>query len=355
MKIVMLDKLTRGAGDTSDSTDSASNSGKSPKSSQSYQTDFFKNAAKKRVEKQIAAAIKEGQRAQDRAMKKQKADEAKARKTARREANKKQRINNFASSPTGKGLSGAGWGALKFGGKTIRGAVTAGGRFIGRNGVKFTRFVGRNALKGVGAATLGTIGLAAGLASGNDADIIKYAGLGLTAGAAAAGQVSNSIKSLEGLEKNAQEGINKIEDDFANGFYGDEYEDKFVNPRLDKEWSKDEDIRAYYRKNYGTEWRQKMKDSLEIRKHGLTDQGDIDKALELNKKQGLELDKSAQIVKFAKDYDATKSKMIDSKHWNSVRKTVEDKVSGGDEETVKKIMKYLNINAGLSKDFDPNK
>ena len=256
---------------------------------------------------------------------------------------------------TGKGLAGAGilagkagWGALKVGGKTLRGAGTVAGRFVGRNGIKMAKFAGRTALKGVGAATLGTIGLAAGLSSGDDSAILRYGSLGLTAGAAAGGQVANSAESLYGTLKSGEE---QIQDDFQQGYYGNDYEEKALNPRLDREWKQDKDVQAYYKKKYGSEYRQRMKESLDIRKAGITDQDDIDTALKLVKK-GATTDQAANIMQFTKG--VTRADMLSSQKWENMQKLATQMVGENNPETVKKIMQLVNQRFKLDADWNPS-
>lgn len=235
--------------------------------------------------------------------------------------------------------------ALGVGGRTILGAAN----IVKRNGGRVTRFVGRTALKGVGAATLGTIGLAAGLASGNDADILKYGGLGVTAGWVAGGKVSKSAGALYGNIKNGGE---NLAEDFAQGYYGKDFEEKVLNPRLDKEWMNDKDVQAYYERKYGWGYRRKMKESLEIRKAGITNQDDIDTALKLvEKNPGVTTKNAAEIMKFTKR--ASASDLWNSERWENMYKEA-TKLAGGNEEQGKRIMSLINQRFKFSADWRPS-
>ena len=385
---MLSDSSSVGEGILGDSSESK-NSSELPNDSPSYKTKFFQKAEQERAQKEtakkLAKAIEEEQKAKDKELKKNQIEAERARKAAAKEANKKRRIKNFANSSTGQrlknfghgasdlakyigtskfgrglgkgakglGIAGAavgrtGWGALKAGGRTFRGVLNVGGRFVSRNGIKMAKFAGRTAIKGVGAATLGTIGLAAGLASGDDSDIIKYAGLGLAAGAATGGMIANSAGSIYGSLKNGGE---NLRDDFEQGYYGSDYEDKALNPRLDREWKRDKNVQAYYRRKYGSQYRQRMKESLEIRKAGITDQDDIDTALKLVK-NGATTDQAANIMQFTKG--VTRSDMFSSQKWENMQRLATQMVGENHPEKVDQIMQLVNQRFKLDKDWRPS-
>lgn len=173
--------------------------------------------------------------------------------------------------------------------------MNVGRRFINKNNAKK---VARLAAAGLGAGVLGTIGLAAGLASDNDADILKYGGLGLGTGYMAGGATLDAASAL----KNGAVGI---KDDFQRGWYGDDYQNK-LNKKSDKEWMKDRDVIDYYRRKYGN-YKQAMKDALVLRQSGITDQKEIDTALGLLSKHDGHLDprQVADIMNFSKEFNKT--------------------------------------------------
>lgn len=222
----------------------------------------------------------------------------------------------------------------------IKGVKKVAGKFINKDNAKK---VAKLLAKGAGAVTLGTIGLAAGLASDNDGDILKYAGLGMGVGALAGGKAFDTGMALKDGTKNTV-------DTFQKGYYGDEYEDKVLNPRLDKQWYHDKDVREYYQNKYGDDWKQKMDESLEYRKAGITDQSDIDAAIKL-RKENPELDGSqvADIMTFSKDL--SKSDFLSADKWDNVRESAYDLVK--DDEKVEKIMGYLNQRFGYTNEYRP--
>lgn len=93
-----------------------------------------------------------------------------------------------------------------------------------------------------------------------------------------------------------------IKDDFDKGYWGDEYDDKVLNPKLDKEWMKDRDVKEHYRRQYGDRYKEQMEKALEFRKAGITDQGEIDAGLKLiDKNEGLSTEQAINIMQFTKD------------------------------------------------------
>lgn len=181
--------------------------------------------------------------------------------------------------------------------RTLTGLGNVRRRFINKNN---TKKIARLAAMGIGAATLGTIGLAAGIASDNDKDILTYTGLGLGAGSLL-GQ--KSVDGITSLGKSAIDTGRDFRDEFQQGYYGEEYEDKKLNPRLDKEWSKDKDVIKHFQSIYGVDYKKQMQNALALRKAGITDQNDIDTALKLHdKNEGLSIEEAANIMQFSKDF-----------------------------------------------------
>jgi predicted DNA-binding protein (UPF0251 family) len=176
--------------------------------------------------------------------------------------------------------------------KSIKGVSNVAGRFVNKDNAKKAL---KLAAMGIGAATLGTIGVAAGVASDNDKDVLTYGALGAGAGSFAASRLSNLSDSASSLASN-------VKDDFQQGYYGEDYEDKVLNPKLDKEWMKDRNVKQHFKQKYGDSYKDKMKDALQLRKAGITDQSDIDTAIKLmDKNQGLSVDQAANIMQFSKD------------------------------------------------------
>lgn len=181
--------------------------------------------------------------------------------------------------------------------RTLTGLGNVRRRFINKNN---TKKVARLAAMGIGAATLGTIGLAAGIASDNDKDIITYTGLGLGAGSLAG---KKSIDGITSLGASAIDTGRDLRDEFQQGYFGDEYEDKKLNPRLDKQWTNDRDVIKHFQSLYGVDYKKQMENALALRKAGITDQNDIDTALKLyDKNADLSIEQAANIMQFSKDF-----------------------------------------------------
>lgn len=243
-------------------------------------------------------------------------------------------VKNFNSdlkkSPIGRGAKTL----VNTGRKTLRGVGRVTGRFVNKDSVKK---VARLAAMGVGAATLGTVGLAAGLASDNDEDILKYTALGLTTGSLVG-------KGAVGVMEKVPDKASEIRDDFQRGYYGDEYEEKVLNPRLDKEWLKDRDVKDHFIQTYGDDWKEKREQGLQLRKAGITDMKDIDTAIKLADKNGITIDNAADIMNFKKQI--TQTDLLSNRE--GVRTSVQSMV-GNDPEATEKILKLLEQTYKLRK------
>ena len=167
-------------------------------------------------------------------------------------------------------------GFMKFGKGVGKGIGNVSRRYInGNTGKKAAKL----AAIAAGGAVLGMVGLSAGLASGNDADIVKYG----TAGAAGGAFLTNeAIKQ----GKTIKQGVINAKDTFQKGYYGKDYNDEILNPKSDKAWKKDPKTKEYFQTRYkDSNWKEKMNQALELRKLGMTNQSDIDRAIKLKEEQ----------------------------------------------------------------------
>lgn len=186
--------------------------------------------------------------------------------------------------------------------KTLKLKKTAGKVFSGAGrvaliGAKQLPRVAKTGVKLAAGATLGGIGLAAGLASEDDADIVKYTLMGATAGYLGAGGVMNAVT---GAGRGITSGAKNIADEYQRGYHGDEYADKVLNKRLDKQWEKDSE--QYYKDKYGSNWKEKQKIGKDLRSYGIDNQKDIDTATKLmDKNPGLKVAQAAGVMNFTKD------------------------------------------------------
>lgn len=157
------------------------------------------------------------------------------------------------------------------------------------------RNLARKVAKAYGAATLGTVGLAAGLASNNDGDILKYAGVGMAAGSSLGGKLSDSSFNAVNNTRNA---VSNAIDDYQIGAYG-----KIDPDRANEKWGKDDGIQKYYKDKYGAKWKEAMERAKKFRKNGLSSQKDLDRAEKLysNNSGNLNVDQASAIVNFSND------------------------------------------------------
>ena len=172
----------------------------------------------------------------------------------------------------------------KFGGAV--GNVAVGGlRGAGRLTGKIPRLIAR----GYGAATLGAVGLAAGIATGDPNSVFKYTVAGAGAGSALGAGVFNRGESA----------VSNIADDAIRGWFGDEYDD-FINTQADKKFMSSKQNHDEFRAEFGDKYKEKMAHALEYRKHGITDNTIIMRAMRLSNDFGGSDDNSDEKIYIAK-------------------------------------------------------
>ncbi len=151
--------------------------------------------------------------------------------------------------------------------------AVAGNKFTGK---KIAKYVGKKALKATLGATMGTIGLAAGVATGDLSKAAKFGAGGLIAGSAIGGGVVNRA------ERAAQE-FAKTRDLFRQGYEGTEYNQR-QNERLDKEFMNSAENKLFFRTHF-EDYKQAMEDALIARQNGITDNKEIKKILDIAYKE----------------------------------------------------------------------
>ena len=119
--------------------------------------------------------------------------------------------------------------------------------------------------KGALGAAVGTVGVAAGVASGDWSNVAAYGATAATVGAqlgnAATNVVSKSASALKG-----------VRDEYRKQRYTNDEIKKIQNERLDEEWRKDKDVVRLYQEKFGKEnYKQAMNDAMEYRRQGITD------------------------------------------------------------------------------------
>ena len=184
---------------------------------------------------------------------------------------------------------------------------------------------GRKALRGVGkvtgAAALGTVGLAGGIATGDMSNAIAGLTGGIVAGSKVGGNIVDGVSKIPG----AANGVRKdIVDTFRAGAYG---KDEAARIRFDKEFKKSEGYKNLIKENPGAEGQ--VEDFLAA---GITDTSKMGKAI----KSGYSTEEAIAYMKLASTggcpdevlYDENKfktyldSRGIDSTKAEEIRKGI---------------------------------
>ena len=169
----------------------------------------------------------------------------------------------------------------------LQGAKTLAGRYIGNN----AKDIMLGTVKGVGglagAATLGTIGVAAGIASDDFSNVFSY---GAAAGAVGAGLGGKLGESAITLPSAAYRKSKEIEDVWRKGAYSKEQYERIKNREADKQFMLNKEIQKLYKDKFrGTvngeeKYKQAMRAALKYRQHGITDNDTIIKAMKAKSK-----------------------------------------------------------------------
>ena len=247
------------------------------------------------------------------------------------------------TSPFGKITNRIGnkYNNSKFGkskpGKVIKGVAKVGGAagrkvFTKKNGIRLAK----GALAATGAVVGGTIGIAAGLASDNPGDILKYgalgAGAGAVAGNATVGATVRGAKATGNVSKS-------IREQYETGAYGKDEAQRRANERADKKWRESAETKRYYKDKYENDWEDAMASAEELRKRGIVDQKEIDQAIKMTQRnEGLNYDQAAAIMKSQRGLTA--QQMRDN--WDNIYHSVIKQV--GDFGTADMIMDEMNEN-----------
>ena len=126
-------------------------------------------------------------------------------------------------------------------------------------------------------ATLGTVGVAAGIATGDWANIATYGVTAAGVGASVGEGVSNIASNVTSGAKTLPSGIR---DQYEARRYTKAEREKIQNERSDKEWRKSREVQKMYKDEFGTEkgtdgvenWKKAMEIAQkEFRPYGVTD------------------------------------------------------------------------------------
>ena len=179
---------------------------------------------------------------------------------------------------------------------------------VGRGALNVGKGLGKGVIKAYGAAAIGTIGIAAGLASEDYSNVIKYGVAGATTGSALAGTAINKGKELPSA---VYRKTTAIKDEYKKNLYKDdpaEYK-QYMREESDKAFMKDKDVQRLYKEKFGErevndgnggkikEYKLAMQKAKKYREHGITDNDVIIKAMKANVKGvGKEMDSNQRIA-----------------------------------------------------------
>ncbi len=203
--------------------------------------------------------------------------------------------------------------------------------FNKNNGKKFAKKALRLGLMGAGAAAFGTMGLGAGLAGNGTDDVVKYTGMGLGLGAMAGKKGYGTIMGAIDVGKDMNETYNE-------GYWGQDYQDKYYGPKLDKEYREDPEVRKHYQMYYGNDWEDALKQAIELRKMGITDQDDIDIALQRvhDNNKDLSLEQVASIMQLYKAY--SQKDLEDEKYQKIIYRNAMKTMTNGNKQAAARIV-----------------
>lgn len=169
-----------------------------------------------------------------------------------------------------------------------------------------------------GAATLtmagtgATIGIAAGLASDDYTNVIKYGLAGAGAGGSIGKVGTDTVAKIPSGVSNAYRKVSGGVDNIRERYYkyeGKERYQEFLNKQSDKAFNKSKEVKEQYQKAFGEEYKKAMEKAMEYRKHGVTDNQVIIKAMK-SKTKGVGKDyadsKRIAAAKLAKNVNSEK-------------------------------------------------
>ena len=138
------------------------------------------------------------------------------------------------------------------------------GKGLATVGRKAPRVVTKAAL----GATLGTVGVAAGLASGDWSNIATYgaaaAGVGASVGEGLSNVVGNAGRGAKGVTEN-------VKADYMDRRYTKSEREALQNKKADEEWRKSKDVIKMYKDEFGKDYKAAMDKAQQYRQYGVTD------------------------------------------------------------------------------------
>ena len=169
------------------------------------------------------------------------------------------------------------------GGRTLKAVGGTAAHFTGKALSEVGKRAPRLMTKAALGATLGTAGVAAGIASGDWSNIPTYGAAAVGVGISAGEGVSNVAGNIGNGAQNITKGV---KDDYESRRYTKEERENRQNKKIDEEWKKDKNVIRMYKDEFGKEYKKAMQQAEEhYRPYGITN----DKATIKNIKEvGLE-------------------------------------------------------------------
>lgn len=213
--------------------------------------------------------------------------------------------------------------------RKLSAALTTGLKYTAIGGLK----VGSLLAKGTAAATVGTIGVAAGLASDDYSNVFKYGAAGLAGGAIIGNSAVNRVKKLPSDAYRIKKSVTDIRDDYEQRLPADEQKRR-RNERADDAFMRDKEVIKLYKSKFGDNYKQAMNDAKQYREYGITDNETIIKAMNL-KTSGLGYRTDKKRILIAKHAQDLGRKDIDSFGERLKNKGIDDKVVESIKEGVR--------------------
>lgn len=170
----------------------------------------------------------------------------------------------------------------------LNGAKSLLGSFVKNDTSTLGKDIIKGTLKGAGkvagAATLGTIGVAAGLASDDYTNVLKY---GIGAGAVGAGLGGKLGETAWNIPSDNYRKIKEDKEIFQKGAYSKDDYEKIKNEELDKKFMKDKKVKEKYYEAFKKDKekaKKAMEAALKYRSYGITDDDVIIKAMKAKSK-----------------------------------------------------------------------
>lgn len=142
-------------------------------------------------------------------------------------------------------------------------------------GPKLAKSIGKGTVKGAlkitGAATLGAVGLAAGIASDDYKNVLTYGAAGIAGGNIIGDSMVNKAINTSG---NIYNGAQKVNDNVIKEMYKNDPKGykEYLNKQSDYEFLRNKQIKQQYAEAFGKDnARQMMEAAIKYREHGVTD------------------------------------------------------------------------------------